>query len=320
MSASAENASLAFSVGVDVSKDHLDAALHPGGEFRQFANTSPGIAALLKWLGKREIVRIVFEATGPYHREFERRLVQADRPFVKANPLRARRFAQACGRLAKTDRLDALMLARFGATMELAARPGKSAIQDELAELVAARRVLVRDRTAALNRDKVTTLALLRTLGQQRLRQIEKQLAALDVAIAALIDADPALCRRRDILCSIPGVAAVTASLLLADMPELGSMDERQAASLAGLAPVTRQSGKWQGRSFIQGGRALVRRTLYMPALVAIRFNADIKRCYETLVANGKPPKLAITAVMRKLVVLANALLRDNRMWIPKAA
>jgi transposase len=153
-----------------------------------------------------------------------------------------------------------------------------------------------------------------------RLRQVDAQLASLDAAIARTIDSDPVLARRRDILVSIPGVSAITAAALLADMPELGSINERQVASLAGLAPVARQSGKWQGKSFIRGGRSNLRQALYMPALVATRFNPDLKRSYEALIQRGKPAKLAITAIMRRLLVLANALIRTNRTWAIRAA
>jgi len=152
------------------------------------------------------------------------------------------------------------------------------------------------------------------------LRQIEAQVTSLDAAIDAVIANDPLLTRRREILLSIPGLGSVTAQALLADMPELGSLEEAQAASLAGLAPVTRQSGKWQGKSFIRGGRASLRQALYMPALVATRFNPDLKRVYDRLIDNGTHAKLAITAVMRKLVVLANPLLRDDRIWAQKSA
>ncbi|HEV2039402.1 MAG TPA: IS110 family transposase [Casimicrobiaceae bacterium] len=308
-------ASGAITVGIDISKDSLDVALHPGGQTRRFANTRAGHTALLRWIGKQNLIRVVFEATGPYHRDLEQRLEQAGVPFAKVNPRQTRRFAEAIGTLAKTDQVDALMLARFGALLEPATRPALPENLRHLAAFVAARRALIGDRTATLNRSKTLSHQLLKRHAQHRLRQIEAQLVSLDAAIDALIAADPALARRREILLSIPGLGAVTAHALLADFPELGTMDERQAASLAGLAPVTRQSGTWQGRSFIQGGRKHLRQALYMPALVAMRFNADLATRYTALVARGKHPKLAITAIMRRLVVIANALLRDDRTW-----
>jgi transposase len=308
-------ASDAITVGIDISKDSLDVALHPIGQARRFDNARSGHTALLRWLSKHTLIRIVFEATGPYHRDLEHRLAQAALPFAKVNPRQARRFAEAIGTLAKTDRVDARMLARFGALLEPATRPARPENLRQLAELMAARRTLISDRTATLNRLKTLSQALLKRHASHRLRQIEAQLASLDTASEALIAADPELVRRRDILLSIPGLGAVTTYALLADLPELGTMEEGQAASLAGLAPVTRQSGTWQGKSFIQGGRKHLRQALYMPALVAMRFNADLARHYNAMIKRGKHPKLAITAIMRRLVVIANALLRDGRTW-----
>jgi transposase len=180
-----------------------------------------------------------------------------------------------------------------------------------MSELINARDALVRDRTALQNRSKNLTIALLKRQCRQRLEQIDRHIEALDAEIATLIAADPALARRHQILTSIAGVGTLTANQLIATMPELGSLDNKQAASLAGLAPVTRQSGQWKGKSSIRGGRANVRQALYpiqtcaMPALVAARFNPDLKAKYQQLIAAGKPAKIAITAVMRNLVVTA---------------
>jgi transposase len=308
-----------ITVGIDVSKDHLDAARYPSGDKTRVANTRKGHTALLRWISKSQVTRVVFEATGLYHRGLEHQLNAAGLAIVKVNPRQARRFAEATGKLAKTDRVDALMLARFGALLEPIARPIRSETQNQLAVLVAARRSLMRDRTATLNRLQTLTIDLLKRHARHRLRQIEAQITSLDATIETVMANDPTLIRRREILLSIPGLGYVTAQALLADMPELGTMDEAQAASLAGLAPITRQSGKWQGKSFIRGGRAPLRQALYMPALVAMRFNPDLKRVYSRLVDSGKHAKLAITAVMRKLVILENALLRDDRTWVPKS-
>ena len=191
---------------------------------------------------------------------------------------------------------------------------------NQLAELVNARDGLVRDRTALKNREKNLTVALLKRQCSQRLEQIARHIAALDAEIAAVIAADEKLARRHDIITSIAGLGTLTANQIIATMPELGSLDNKQAASLAGLAPVARQSGQWKGKSFIRGGRANVRQALYMPALVAARFNPDLKVKYQQLIATGKPAKIAITAVMRKLVVTANALLKADRLWTPSLA
>jgi transposase len=304
--------------GVDISKDALDVCLYPGGQSGRFANDAKGHRGLICWLAKHSIARVVYEATGAYHRGFERCLATAGLAMAKVNPLQARRFADATGKLAKTDRCDAAMLARFGALLEPAARPVASPALDEMKQLHVARQALVKDRTAALNRQKTVRLALIKRHIAQRLRQIEAQLAAIDAALKALINADPELAARFAILASIPGIGETTAVAMLIEMPELGSLDHRQAASLAGLAPIARDSGRWKGKRSIRGGRATLRQALYMPALVATRFNPDLKCKYKAFVAAGKPAKVAITAIMRKLLLLANALIRDGRTWSPK--
>jgi len=306
-------------IGVDVSKDHLDAHRLADGATRRFANDKGGHKALIKWLAETPLNRVVFEPTGPYHRAVERALGASGVPFVKVNPRQARRFAEATGKLAKTDRLDAAILARMGALLELEARPARSEVLFELKELYVAREALVKDRTAARNRGKALTLSLLKRQNAQRLEQIDRQIATVEAAILQLVEADESLADRFAILISIPGVSNITAFALLIAMPELGSLEPGQAANLAGLAPIARQSG-WTGRSFIRGGGADVRQALYMPALVAARFNPDMKAKYAHLIETGKPAKVALTAIMRKLVVLANALLKANRTWTPRTA
>lgn len=312
--------SIAQVVGIDISKDHLDIHLHPGGTEQRVANDKTGHKKLLAWLEGVAVERIVFEATGPYHRLLERSLAMAGLPFAKVNPRQARRFAEATGRLAKTDRVDAVMLARFGALLEPQSRSPRSELLDALAELVAARRGLVKDRTATTNRTKVQRLQLLKRQAAQRLLQIERQIAQVDRLCLELIDSEQALKERLMILLSIPGIGEATAIALLADMPEIGQLEPKQAASLAGLAPVARESGTWRGKSFIRGGRAHLRQALYMPALVAMRFNPPLRAKYQALIEAGKPAKVAITAIMRKLLILANALLRDRRTWTPEMA
>jgi transposase len=306
-------------IGIDVSKSLLDAFCLSTGTYRQFANDGSGCSKLLRWIGRTR-VRVVFEPSGPYHRLLEQRLTRAGVAMVKVNPRYARRFAEATGRLAKTDRIDASLLARMGAALDLQPHPGSSEVDQDLRELSLARRALIKDRTAARNREQVAQNALIRRQLKARLSQIEKQIGEIEGAMAAIVAADEALARRREILASIPGIGAVTAMVILVEMPELGHLEGKQAASLAGLAPMTRESGGWKGRSRIQGGRASLRCGLYMPALVAVRLNPDLRRKYEALKEAGKPSKVAIAAVMRKLIVLANALVRDNRTWSTKAA
>jgi transposase len=308
-----------ISIGIDISKDHLDAHRLPDGAARQFANSKAGLARLIRWIGVADVARVVFEPTGRYHRDLERCLGEAGYPLAKVNPRQARRFAEALGVRAKTDRADSAMLARMGVALALEPRPLKPEILHELNDLQVARRALVKDRTAVKNRAKALRLSLLKRQNTARLKRIEADLAQIDEAIAAMIMAEPELKLRHEILTSISGISDVTAATLITLMPELGALDQKQAASLAGLAPITRQSGKWRGKAFIQGGRATLREALYMPALVACRFNPDLKAKYLQLTAAGKPPKVAIVAIMRKLLILANALIRDSRKWTPNA-
>ena len=304
-------------VGVDISKASLDAHRLATGESRRFANDAGGIEELAQWAGD-SVHRVVYESTGRLHRELEACL--ADRlPLAEVNPLRARLFAKATGRLAKTDRVDAQVLALMGATLALRRVRARREPLPELEELVSARDALTRDRTRAQNRLHQARSALLRRQHRNRLRQVARQVKAVDARIRELTRSDAELSRRAEVLSSIAGIGEVTAATLLADMPELGTVGHGEAASLAGLAPWTRESGQWAGRRFIGGGRARPRQALYMAALSAIRHNPDLKAVHDRLAGRGKPGKVALTAVMRKLVTLANALLRDDRLWTPQA-
>lgn len=241
-------------------------------------------------------------------------------PLAKINPRQARRFTEACGTLAKTDAIDAAMLARFGALLAPQTHEPVSQTLDEMKQLHGARSALVKDRTAILNRQKQLRSVLLKRLASRRLRQIQSQIDAIDAALKALRDADLTLKARFGIRISIPGIGEATAFAMLIEMPELGSLGNSQAASLAGLAPVARDSGAWKGKRAIRGGRASLRQAIYMPALVATRFNPDFKAKYNAMTAAGKLAKVAITAIMRKLVVLAKTLLKKRQNWQSKPA
>ena len=302
-------------IGIDISKDHLDVYVHPEGASQQFTNDPAGHARLIAWITPRKPIRIIYEATGAYHRGVQKALAKAGLPGVKVNPWQARRFAEATGRRAKTDPIDAAMLARFGATLQPDIRPAPDPAHRRPGGT--ARRPPRPGegphRGAQPRQDP--DLAAAETPKPPALKQIEAQIDDIDRAQAALMAKQDALKARFDILLSIPGLGAVSALAMLIDMPELGTMDAKKAASLGGLAPMTRQSGNWQGKSHIQGGRAQLRQALYMPALVAIRFNPPLKAAYLALRKAGKPAKVAIVAIMRKLLIIANALLRDNRRW-----
>lgn len=304
-------------VGIDVSKAALDAYCSTRSEHRQFGNNAAGLAAFSKWTSGRSPL-IVFEASGAYHRDLERMLSRREFSFAKVNPRQARRFAEAMGRVAKTDRLDAEMLARMGGALQLKPTQTHTEALADLRELLVFRRGLIKDRTAAKTRLKTTRQAMLRRLLTQRLGQIERHLARVDAAMQTVVCSDPSLAERLEILVSIPGISTTSAGALLADMPELGALSGKQAAALAGLAPISRQSGQWQGHERIRGRRHSVRHALFMPTLCAIQHNRVARSKFEDLVRAGKPRKVAVTAVMRKLVVLANAMIRDGRKWTPE--
>ena len=305
-------------IGIDISKDWLDAFAAPEGRASRFSNDSAGFRKLIAWIGS-EADRIAYEPTGPFHRDLEDTLLKAGLPLYAINPFQVRSFARSLGRRAKTDAVDARMLATMAAAIEdLRPAQARSEGQRDLAELQQIREALLKDRIATSNRGRHLRTPLGKRLNKQRLRQIERQLKVIDAEIRQRLE-EEALERRAEILTSIPGISDITAAGLIVHLPELGTLTGARAASLAGLAPVTRESGHWKGRSFIQGGRHRVRRLLYMPALVAVRHNPDLKRKYEALVARGKPPKVALTAVMRKLLVLANTLVQQDRIWTTHA-
>lgn len=306
-------------IGIDISKDTLDAHRLSDGASARFENTKAGFTDLQCWLKNHKVVRIVYEPTGPYHRAFEMALAVRF-PLVKVNPLQSRRFAQAHGVRAKTDKVDARMLAVMGQAFSLDSQVSASNKQRNLKELNVARQALIKDRTRALNRQKTLTLPVLKRQAKARLTQLNTQLSQVDEAINKLLRGTPETARSFDIICSIPGLSKISAAALLIEMPELGTLKGKQVANLAGLAPMTRQSGQWRGKAFIQGGRKHLRDALYMPAVVAARHNPDMKRFYERLIKAGKPAKLAFTAIMRKLILLANTLIQHDRMWTHKRA
>lgn len=303
------------SIGIDISKEHLDVHRLSDGQTVQFSNSAAGFKALLRWCQSDGLVRVVYEATGPYHSGLERACCR-HLPLVKVNPLQARRFAQARGTRVKTDTVDARILAEMGAAFDLQPDRPIDENQRTLKELQVTRSALIKDQTRTLNRLKTQSVAITRRQSKQRLAQIKRQISEIDGEIGRLLDSSQETARAMDILQSIPGMGAVCAATILIEMPEIGTLTRKQVASLTGVAPMTRQSGQWRGKAFIQGGRKSVRDALYMPALVAARFNPDLKAKYQAMIAAGKPAKIAITALMRKLIELANTLIKQDRKWV----
>lgn len=304
-------------VGIDVCKAHLDVYLHPLDRHLRVANDRDGIRRLKRLLARHDVALVAMEATAKYHRAVRRSLHQASFAVAVVNPLRARLFAEALGALAKTDRVDAKMLALLAEALGPRAAPPAPEAVEALQELVHARSAATAERTALANRRSASQTSFLKDELKGRLADLDRHIARLEAEIARRIAADPALARRHEILASIPGFGPTVAATLIADLPELGTVNRQVIASLAGLAPFADDSGDAQGPRHIRGGRAQPRRALYWAALAAARHNPDLVTFYRRLRNNGKKPKLALTAVMRKLVVLANTLLKENRLWTP---
>jgi len=307
------------SVGIDVSKDWLDVHVLPGEEPVRVPNTCQGIRQLKRWLMPFHPALVVVEATGKWHRDVQRSLAASGMAVAVVDPFRVRMFAKAQGILAKTDRLDARVLAMFAAVMTPSVRPPAPQVLADLAELMTARMSAVEAQTALKNQRAAATVKFLQRQLDRRIERGDKDIAALDSAIGKRIAADPGLARRYAILTSIPSFGFVTAATLIACLAELGSISAKQSGMLAGLAPIADQSGVRDGVRVIWGGRARVRRILYLAAITATRFNTDMKAFYQRLKASGKPPKVAFIAVARKLVVLANTLISQDRMWQPQS-
>lgn len=308
-------------VGLDVSKDRLDVYVHPLGRRLAVANDRLGLKRLKRALDGLAVALVVLEATSKYHRLAHRTLAEHGYAVAVVNPLRARLFAESAGALAKTDGVDAMMLAAMGAALApqdrlRAAAPAPEAIE-ALAELVRARNAAVADRTALQNRLAASQVAFLRAELKRRITAADGHVARLAAEITRRIAADPGLARRFEILVSIPGVGPAVAAALLADLAELGALTGKTATGLAGLAPWPDDSGDKTGPRHIRGGRSGPRRALYWAALAAARCNPDLALFYKRLREAGKKPKVALVAVMRKLLVLANTLLKEDRLWTP---
>jgi len=306
-------------IGIDICKDWMDVHIHPHGTDLRLGNDAAGHRRLTAALDKLDVGTIVMEATGKWHRAAQAALHGAGLPVAVINPYRARKLADVFGRLAKTDKIDAAVLALFGARVRPRITPPPAAEVAELRDLSTARRSAVKDRAALSNQLGSSENAFVDKQLRARIKLLDRHITALDKAIDKRVATAPELHQRYRILTSIPGIGPVAGATLLAELEELGTCDERQIAALAGLAPMNRDSGTLRGKRMIRGGRRSVRNALYMAAMAAKRHNPDLKAVYDRLIANGKKAKVALVAVMRKLVILANALLRDHRRWSPKA-
>lgn len=304
-------------VGIDVCKEYLDVYLHPLGQQFRVANDAGGWRHLLRRLREHEIERVVMEPTSKYHRAAHRHLVAVGIAVALINPWRARLFAQACGELAKTDQIDARILALIGERLQPGEVTPPTVDEEALEELAGARSAALADRTAISNRLETTSLAFLRRELAARRRSLDGHIKRLEARIKAMIAADPVMARHAVIIRSIPGMGPVNVLAILTSLREIGRLNGKEAAALAGLAPFADDSGPRQGRRRIQGGRANLRKALYMAAVAASRCNPELRSFYQRLRASGKPAKLALIAVARKLIVLANTLVTEDRTWMP---
>lgn len=298
-------------VGIDVSKARLDVATFPNTQTWAVDNDPDGIAELARRLKPLQPERIVLEATGGYETNALVALGAQKLPVVAVNPRQTRHFAKATGLLAKTDRIDAIALARFAQALKPEIRPIPDAEARKLGALVARRGQIIQMITAEKNRREHTPKPLGKDL-EKHIAWLEKALKRIDDELQRLIRSTPAWREKDDLLQQVKGIGPKTAAVLIAELPELGQLDRRQIAKLVGLAPMNCDSGRFRGQRTIQGGRATVRSALYMPALSATRFNPEIRACYQRLRANGKIFKVALAACMRKLLVRLNAMLRDG--------
>jgi len=305
----------AIVVGIDVSKDRLDVHVHPTGESFAVARNAEGLDALITKIAPLGVGAVAVEATGGFEAVVAASLGAAGLPVIVVNPARVRAFAQALGKRAKTDPIDAAVIARFVAATQPEIRPLPDVHSRLLADLVARRRQIIQMIVAERQRERQLPTPQLKKSAARLIKALEKELNVLDDGIDESVRGSPVWCEKEELLKSVPGVGNVTARTLLAELPELGDLSRREIASLAGLAPWTRQSGKWKGRSFTGGGRAAARTSLFMAALVAARHNPVLKTFHQRLIAAGKPKMVAIIAVARKLLTILNAILRDKTPW-----
>lgn len=301
--------------GIDVSKHSWDIAVPGKNHVCRFPADSTGCRQLLDFLDQKEITHVCLEATGGYERLLFKTLHQRGIPVSVVNPRQVRDFARARGQLAKTDQIDARVIVRFAAMMQPEPTEKPSENQEKLRSLRARRRqvsdTLVQEKNRlATQHDRDARHSI-----QEAIDFYEQQLRSLDAQLKQLMHSDPEFQRRRSLLISVPGVGETTAAALLADLPELGTLNRREAARLTGLAPINRDSGMLRGKRMIGGGRAAVRQGLYMATLVATQHNLVIRQFYEQLIGRGKAKMTALTACMRKLLLILNAMLKNNQPW-----
>jgi transposase len=305
-------------VGIDVSKDRLDVHIRPVGEAFAVERSGRDLEQLVERLRALSPELVAVEATGGYETIVAAAVAGSGLPLAVVNPAHVRNFAQALGKRAKTDRIDAAVIAHFAQAIEPEPRPLASEAQQTLAELVGRRRQIVEMLAAERQREKRASHPRVRKSLARHITLLEKELVEVDGDIDGLIRGSAVWRDKEDLLASVLGIGKTLARALIADLPELGQLDRRRIASLAGLAPFTRQSGRWRGKSKIGGGRATVRSALFIAAMVASRYQPNLKACYQRLLKAGKPKMVALIAIARKILTILNAIIRTNQPFKPE--
>ncbi|MEZ2148279.1 IS110 family transposase [Bradyrhizobium sp. DN5] len=303
-------------VGLDVAKDKVDACIRSLSLRQTFPSTPEGRRSLIRWLRKHKVGKAAMEASGGYEREWAKALREAGIEALVVDPKRVRNFAKSAGRLAKNDPIDAAMIAWFTETFIEARGQTYDAAREKLAQIVTARQALIDAQTSLQNRREHSTPDVVRKMQDRLRKQIAAEIAKLEAAIAALIKATPRFAELAEIIESVPGLAGSTSAGLIGSMPELGQMSNKVAAALLGAAPYDHDSGKRRGIRHIQGGRRKVRNLFYMACMgAATRHNPVLKAFYDRLITKGKEPKVALTACMRKLIVILNVMIARGEKW-----
>lgn len=301
-------------VGIDIGKSMLDMCIYEVDIYTQYPNTPEGIRQLLKQLSRYKVTRIVVEATGGYERALVETCADKELPLIIVQPMQVRQFAKAQGIIAKTDKLDSRLIAQFGAVMKPEPKPLNSKKIRYIRDLLSRKRQLNDMRTQELNRQHKVP-AILAATHKRMIKVLDKEIEWVNKLLAKAVNEVTEWQRTYEIISSAPGIGDGVAFTLLGELPELGNLSARKIAALCGLAPFNRDSGSMKGRRRIQGGRAPIRTVLYMAMLSAIQYNPVIKRFYQKLVAQGKHKKVALTACMRKMMTMLNAMVRDNCEW-----
>jgi len=303
-----------ISVGIDTGKATLDIEIYPLGERFSVSNDTTGIRQAIKRIKGHQPTRVVIESTGRLHRQFVKAGFKAKLPIVVANPMRVKSFIQSTGQLAKTDRLDAGLIAEYGARVQPPLSQARSNKAEKISDLLTRRSQLIEMRTMEKNRldsMPVVTQASIRQL----LKYLQQQIDSVEKRLHKLIADEPQYQQTLEILLSVKGVGPVLAYTLLSDLPELGQLNRRQIAALVGVAPMNKDSGKYHGKRIVRGGRTKIRNILYMAMLSAMQSNPKFKRQYQRMVEAGKPKKVAIVACMRKLITVLNTMVKNGTVW-----